>query len=487
MTSADRSGDNRQVTPLQPPATSVPTDKTRSKSFRIAVIVFSLLLVTGLGVVLWLPQWVSEAPPDADAEQDAPAESHTDAAVVRQQAEQTLQQFLRLQAEMKIANAPVWGAVEWSEAESRVRAGDRLFGERKFGEARQAYTAGVTLLETLKLERTARLETALQAGWQALGENKAAAALDHFKVALSINPEHVDAMLGQAQAQVRDQVLETMAAASQAGENAQFDVAIQHYQSALALDQAYEPASVGLIRVEQQLKEQAFHTAMDRALTALDAGRYNEASSALAQAAELDPQHDALLDAHRRLQVERRQAVINRLRKQAASQVKSENWGKAVDLYNKALRLDAGAAFARQGLLRAQQRATLNTQFDHYIENPERLYSSEPLANAEQLLDKNQQAPGNEPKLAGKIERLRNLVAKARQPLLVELHSDGETEVTVYHVGRLGRFAAHRLNLRPGTYTAIGVRSGYRDVRRVFSLKPGDNLTTVDIRCEERI
>ncbi|MDH3901519.1 MAG: hypothetical protein OEU51_10785, partial [Gammaproteobacteria bacterium] len=316
---------------------------------------------------------------------------------------------------------------------------------------------------------------------------KAAAALDQFEAALSIDSQHVDGLRGQAQAQVRDQVLEAMAAASKAGENAQFDVAIQHYQSALALDQAYEPANMGLVRAEQQLKEQAFHAAMDRALTALDAGRYNAASSALAQAAELDPQHDALLDARRRLQVESRQAVMNQLRRQAASQVTSENWGKAVDLYNKALRLDAGAGFARQGLLRAQQRATLNTQFDHYIETPERLYSGQPLANAEQLLDKNQQAPGNEPKLAGKIERLRTLVAKARQLLLVELRSDGETEVTVYHVGRLGRFAAHQLNLRPGTYTAIGVRSGYRDVRRVFSLKPGDNLTTVDIRCEERI
>ena len=141
MTSADRSGDNRQVTPLQPPASSVPTEKTRSKSFRNAVIAFSLLLVAGLGVLLWLPQWVSEPPPETDAGQDAPAASRADAAVIRQQAEQTLQQFLRLQAEMKIANAHVWGAVEWSEAETRVRAGDRLFGERKFGEARQAYTA----------------------------------------------------------------------------------------------------------------------------------------------------------------------------------------------------------------------------------------------------------------------------------------------------------------------------------------------------------
>ena len=487
MTSVDQSGDNRQVTPLQPPAGSAPAENAHGKNLRNAVIAFALLLVIGLGVVLLLPEWVSEAPPETGGGQDAPAEGRADVTVVRQQAEQTLQQFLHLQAEMKIANAPVWGAVEWGEAEARVRAGDRLFGERRFSEAQQAYSTAIELLEALKLERVTRLDSALQAGSQALSENRVDEALDQFETALSIEAEHVDALRGQAQAQVRDQVLESMAAADGAEVSAQFDVAKHYYQSVLSLDPAYEPASTGLVRVEQQLKEQAFRTAMDRALKALDAGRFDEAGKALVQAAEVGPQHQALADARRRLQVESRQALLNRLRSQAATQVKSENWGKAVDLYNKALRLDADAGFARHGLIRAQQRARLNTQFDHYLESPERLYSAEPLANAEQLLDKNREAPGDEPKLASKIERLRILVARARQPLPVELRSDGETEVTIYHVGRLGRFMAQQLDLRPGKYTAIGVRPGYRDVRRVFSLKPGDNLTTVDIRCEERI
>jgi tetratricopeptide (TPR) repeat protein len=485
MTSADRSGDNPPVTPLQPPAGSVPAENTQGKSLRNAVMAFALLLATGLGVVLLLPKWVSEAPPHAV--NDVPDDSHADVAVVRQQAEQALQQFLRLQAEMKIINATVWGATEWNEAETRVRAGDRLFGERRFSEARQAYTSGIELLETLKSERPERLDSMLQAGWQALSENKADSAIEHFQSALAIEPDHVDALRGQAQAQVRDQVLQLMAVASKAQESAQFDAARDSYQSVLSLDPSYEPASTGLIRVTRMLKEQRFHAAMDRALIALDAARFQEADSALAQAAQLDPQHEALVDARQRLQVKRRQAAVNQLRRQASVQVRGENWETAVNLYNKVLRLDAGTGFARQGLVRAEQRATLNAQFDHYLENPERLYSAEPLANAEQLLDKNQEAPGNEPKLAGKIERLRILVAKARQPLPVELRSDGETEVTVYHVGRLGRFMAHRLELRPGTYTAVGVRSGYRDVRRVFSLKPGSDLATIDIRCEERI
>jgi hypothetical protein len=485
MTSADKREDNRKATPLQPPAGSVPVEGNPDKPFRKTLIAFVVLLVIGLGVLLLLPEWVSETP--RDAEKDAVVESRIDVTALRQQAEQALQRFLHLQAEMKVANAPVWGAAEWSEAEARVRSGDRLFGERRFGEAQQAYTGGIAILDKLKLERAARLDSALQAGWAALGNNNVTASLEQFAIALSIDAGNVDALRGQAQAQVRDQVLDLTEMASGAEDHSQLEEAKEHYQSALALDSAYEPANAGLIRVEQQLKEQKFRAAMNVALLALDSERFKEAASALAQAAEVSPQHEALLDARKRLQLERRQATMNRLRRQAAAQVKLENWAKAVELYKKALQLDDGAGFAHQGLVRAEQRATLNTQFNYYLDSPERLYSAEPLANAELLLGKIRAAPENEPKLAEKIKRLHILVGEARQPLPVELLSDGETEVTIYHIGRLGRFTTHQLELRPGTYTVVGVRPGFRDVRRVFSLKPGDKRTGIDIRCEERI
>ncbi len=486
MTSANRSGGSRQSTPLQPPSTSAPAETTRSTNFRYVVIAFSLLLVTGLGVVLLLPKWVSDATHAPTVEQDE-GTSGRDTTELRQQAEQALQQFLRVQAEMKLANAPVWGSAEWHEAETRVRAGDRLFGERRFGEAQQSYEAGTASLETLKKERAGRLESALQAGKDALGQNKVNEALDHFETALSIDAENAEALQGKAQAQVRDQVLQLMAAAGEAEENAQFDFAVDHLLSALRLDNAYAPASEALVRVENKLKDRIFHTAMDRALKSLDAGRFDEAARALAEAAEVHPLHEALVDARQRFRLERHRAAMNQLRRQAVAHAKAENWTKAVDLYTRAIKRDANAGFARQGLARAQQRAKLNALFDSYIKDPERLYSSAPLADAEQLLESNSKAPGNEPKLAGKIERLRVLIAQARQPLQVELRSDGETEVTIYHVGRLGRFMDRQLSLRPGTYTATGVRAGYRDVRRVFSLKPGDGLTTVDVRCVERI
>ena len=92
-----------------------------------------------------------------------------------------------------------------------------------------------------------------------------------------------------------------------------------------------------------------------------------------------------------------------------------------------------------------------------------------------------------EPKLAGKIEALQQLVVQAGTPVPVVLHSDGQTEVAIYHVSRLGQFIDHRLELLPGSYTIVGTRAGYRDVRKVLAVEPGGSLVSLQVRCEELI
>ena len=91
------------------------------------------------------------------------------------------------------------------------------------------------------------------------------------------------------------------------------------------------------------------------------------------------------------------------------------------------------------------------------------------------------------PVLAEQIATLEQLLTKANQPITVLLRSDAETEVIVYKVARLGRFEQKSLNLRPGTYTALGTRNGYRDVRRSFTLSHEGSPPEVVITCTEQI
>jgi hypothetical protein len=470
------------------------SDASTVAGYRWLWIALATVILLGLVVVFVLPQLVSRyATPTLQerplVEGQIPARPAVveDADSARPQAEQTLQQFLQLQAKLELENAEVWGEPAWSQAAVRVASGDRLFGERRFADAAQAYTDALHKLQNLEDKRGLLLDAALDLGQRALGNDDVQAAQTQFERALAIEPGHEIASHGLRRARVRAEVLERMAAGKSAESNEDLEAAQAAYRQATQLDAEYQPAVENLQRVSGQLTELHFRAAMSQALGALDSGRLSDAANALTEAARLKPEDSAVGDARQRLAAARQQAQLSSLRRQAINAIESENWRAAAGLYQKALAVDASAAFARSGLVRVKDRLQLHEQFDHYLSDPARISSSEPLANAEKLLLAAGQAPDGEPRLAGKISLLKRHVAEARVPLPVRLYSDGETEVVIYHVGRFGRFRDHQLELRPGTYTAVGSRPGYRDVRRVFTVLPGKPPPPVDIRCEEPV
>ena len=197
---------------------------------------------------------------------------------------------------------------------------------------------------------------------------------------------------------------------------------------------------------------------MTRALADMEAGRFDAAAAGLDAAARLRADDPAVADARRRLAAGRQRAELARLRKQVVTRERAEDWAGAVTIYEKALAQAPSAGFAREGIERARERARLNEQVDYYLDDPERLYSPDPLAHAERLIDSAGTVPADEPKLEAKVEELERHVRVARRPLLLTMRSDGETEVAIYHVARLGRFEERSLELPPGTYTVVGSR-----------------------------
>jgi tetratricopeptide (TPR) repeat protein len=352
-------------------------------------------------------------------------------------------------------------------------------------EARNDYSAAEEQLAALAASRPQRLTEALQAGWQHLETDDGPAAAEQFTLALILEPGLEEAEHGLARAEVRPAVLERMTAGRLAETSGQPEAARQAFLEAAGLDVEFTPAVEAAARIAAEQADSAFGSAMSRALAALDTGRYAAAAKALDEAARLRPGDQVVTDARRRLVAARRAAELARLRREGDSKVAQESWTEAEALYRAALKIDPAAGFASHGLERASGRARLHARIDHYLAAPPRLYSPEPLAEAERLLADSTPIPAGEPQLAAKTRQLATLVDAAKQPRSVRLRSDGETEVTVYHVGRLGRFAEQTLQLRPGSYTVVGARPGYRDVRITFTVAPGQPSPAVDVRCRE--
>ena len=470
---------------LQPPGQSPDSAASDPGSQRWLWVAMAILLLLGLAVVFALPRLIDPVPENAVLAEPLPAASDSEA--LREAAHQSLQDYLQLRARMELDNAAAWGEPEWSAVEVLVDRGDRDFAQRQFAAAARGYQAALQRLQQLAASRESMLSTALEEAARALAENDAATASARFEVALAIAPEHPAATRGLARARSRDAVIVQINQGQAAEASSDLEVAALAYAQATQLDAEYEPAQVALQRVTAQINARDYAAAMTRALAALDAGQTAAAGTALTEAERLRPGDPAARDARQRLQGMRAQAGLDSLRRQAADRTAGEDWPAAAALYRKALAIDPAAGFASEGLRRAEERIKLHAQFDHYLESPARVYSATPLANAEQLLAAASAAPAGEPRLARKITALQELVAQASTPVTVTLNSDGVTSVVIYRVAKLGQFDTRQLELLPGDYTVVGSRPGYRDVRKVFAVRPGITLPPLLVRCEEAI
>ena len=144
-------------------------------------------------------------------------------------------------------------------------------------------------------------------------------------------------------------------------------------------------------------------------------------------------------------------------------------------------------AFAQAGNRIATERADLDARLQGFLENPERMYSEPVQAAAQRALAQAAAIPDPGPRLRQQVGAVEKLLADAARPVRVVLESDNLTEIVLYKVGRLGAFERFQLELRPGTYTVVGTRKGFRDVRQQFTVRPGEPAGPYMVRCEEPI
>ena len=178
---------------------------------------------------------------------------------------------------------------------------------------------------------------------------------------------------------------------------------------------------------------------------------------------------------------------IASLERQAESEQRAEKWETAIETYESILEIDPNLLFAQQGLAESRQMAALHAQLNEYIENPDSLSSQSPWGRATRLVVDITRMPEIGPRLADERDQLSQLLKRAATPLTVQLVSDNMTDVSIYKVGKLGSFQTRKLDLRPGTYVAVGSRPGYRDVRLEFRVAPEIDLEPIVVRCEETI
>jgi tetratricopeptide (TPR) repeat protein len=224
---------------------------------------------------------------------------------------------------------------------------------------------------------------------------------------------------------------------------------------------------------------------MSEGLTALEDGRWEAAQEAFERASRQRPGTPDVADGLTRAAAGRRLESVAAGFRQAQDFERAEAWRNAEKAYAAVLAVDPEAAMALEGRKRAGDRADFDERIEYHILNPDRLATTSVFDDAASVLEEAREITPKGPRLEAQIARLGAALACASTPVAVVLESDNLTEVLVYRVGRLGTFSLRELLLRPGTYTVVGSREGFRDVRLTLVVTPQASSKPLVVRCIE--
>ncbi len=380
-----------------------------------------------------------------------------------------------------------WGGLRFKQAEAVYAEGDAAYLARDYGIAAEKYGEAISLVDPLLDEVEQVFATTYSEAQTALDNADSIEAVRLFELAVAISPNHSGARAGYIRAKNLDTVMSLTDQGFEFENDLELEAARQSFARAVELDPEWQPAQAGLERVLATIRQMEFDERMTEGLTALSESDFPGARAAFRMAQEIKPASREPADGLQQVDQGIRLDRIVQLERQAEKEGQSEAWETAVDTYKSILEIDADLAFAKDGLRRAEQMTALHAQLDKYIEEPDSLSSAATMARATRLVVDITRMPEIGPRLGGQRDELSRLLKRAATPLTVSFVSDNVTDVSIYKVGKLGSFDTHQLDLRPGTYVAVGSRPGYRDVRLEFRVGPEIELQPVVVRCEEAI
>jgi tetratricopeptide (TPR) repeat protein len=231
--------------------------------------------------------------------------------------------------------------------------------------------------------------------------------------------------------------------------------------------------------------DDAYAKAAGEGFAALGAGQLEKARRAFEKARALRPDGPEAREGLRRVDAARNRSTFGLRRAEAEDLEDEEHWQDALDAYDSVLRQDASLAWAQEGRARAGARLQLGDSLQALIDHPDRLANSRVRSEAGMLLQYAEQQSTVGPVLRAQITRLTTLLPALDKPVRLSLVSDNLTQVTIPSVGSFGSFARRDVELKPGRYTVIGTRDGYREVRRDITVSPGEEYLTVNVSSSE--
>ena len=412
----------------------------------------------------------------------------------RKEAQDVLAELLSVQSELDELQVTRWAQTDYDAALALALQGDESYRVQEFGSARDAYQQALAQLTETKTSVPTVLEQLLISGEQALIAREADEAIAAFELAVVLEDSLVDlvdgesnkeAQIGLTRALALEELIALLDSAERAAGNPTQQVSL--LEQAVELDPYSVEAQQALAQARADQQQARFAAMMSEGYAQLQAGNPQEAIARFEAAATLGVNENEARAAIVQTETEIANAKIAELQQRAQTAEANEAWQEAVVDYQAIVAIDATLPAINRALDYAEKRARLDALLIAALDSPERFAEQAVFEETRDIYFTGRAIETPGPRLTSQLDELQVLLENSQVPVSIRFISDGLTEVTLLRVSDLGTFEQTRVDLKPGTYAAVGRRAGYREVREEFTVGFGLTPAVVIVRCSEAI
>ena len=360
--------------------------------------------------------------------------------------------------------------------------------------ARGNYTEALTTLEAARNEAIVALEAranafadAMQKTRDALDHDDYEQAQSHITQAKRWMPRDPTVAELKAEVEALPAVLKHISSAAIKRSENDLEGELAQLKKALALDPGRSSLSSRAKVLGAQIRENRFTKAVRRGLAGVDGRDLEAAQAALRDAQAIDPQRQEVEVLSAKVTSLDLRLKTTRLLAFADDHAHRDEWHKAKGFYGEVLALNATNDAALQGHQRANDINGLHDSISRHLTASERLASANVAKLARELVDRAESLSPFSPSLQESAKKLKKALSLYVRKVDVWVISDGETSIAIRGVGRVGKTTGRAIQLKPGTYTFEGIRSGYQAKLVRISVPTGVHQVEVTVICDELI
>ncbi|MCW8932108.1 MAG: hypothetical protein OQL19_17985 [Gammaproteobacteria bacterium] len=391
----------------------------------------------------------------------------------------------------------IWSKEDFDKALAYEVSAIQKIKEKNYSEAESDYKKAIKQIDDTLLKKEDFFNKIILDAITNLNEGNLEQSEIAFNKAKAIHEEDQRVIRGLERIKSRDEVMVLYNNSLEQEKNNFLDEAILSLDKAIKIEPELKLINKKQAEIKEKKLEFDFNNTVSQVLEAFDNYDLALVKTKIKYLKSLNANDPIIDELELRFNEEKKSLNIKQLQIRARKQESNEQWENAKNSYQKILNIDSNSSTAIVGKERVKKYSHLNELIDDIVNKPERLQDDKVFEKSKKALNfvKNEikekqniyYSTSKTPKLNNKITLAEKNIEKASTLIKVTILSDTKTDVSMYKVAQFGKISEKKIQLRPGKYTIVGTRAGYRDFRKTIQITANDQGYLVNVQCRERI